>query len=80
MQDLVVLHYKCVQSIFWIWKSHWNDFLKSLIRLCHYLIQNSAMGAGPVAEWLSLHTPLWRPRVLLARILGAGMAPLIRPC
>ena len=34
-------------------------------------------GAGPVARWLSLHTLLQWPRVLLVRILGADMAPLI---
>ena len=33
--------------------------------------------AGPVAEWLSSHAPLQRPRV---QILGADMAPLVRPC
>ena len=33
-------------------------------------------GAGSVAEWLSSRAPLRRPRV---RILGADMAPLVRP-
>ena len=33
-----------------------------------------------VAEWLSLHAPLQRPRVSLVWILGADMTPLIRPC
>ena len=33
-------------------------------------------GAGSVAEWLSSHVPLQRPRV---RILGTDMAPLVRP-
>ena len=37
-------------------------------------------GAGPVAEWLSLHALLWRPRVSPVRILGVDMAPLIKPC
>ena len=37
------------------------------------------MGAGPVAEWLSSHAPLWRPRVSLVEILGADLALLIRP-
>ena len=37
-------------------------------------------GAGPVAEWLSLRAPLRWPRVSLVRILGADMAPLVRPC
>ena len=36
-------------------------------------------GATPVAEWLSLHALLQQPRVLLVWILGADMAPLIRP-
>ena len=37
-------------------------------------------GAGSVAECLSLHTlPQW-PRVSPVRILGADVAPLIRPC
>ena len=36
-------------------------------------------GAGPVPEWLSLHTLMWRSRVLLVRILGADMALLVRP-
>ena len=36
-------------------------------------------GAGPMAECLSLGTLLWRPRVLLVRILGADMALLVRP-
>ena len=42
--------------------------------------QNLATGAGPVAEWLSSCALLWQPRVLLVRILGADMAPLIGPC
>ena len=41
---------------------------------------NWNVGAGPVAEWLSLRTLLWWPRVSLVRILGADMEPLIRPC
>ena len=36
-------------------------------------------GAGPMAEWLSSHAPLWQPRVLPVQILGVDMAPLIRP-
>ena len=38
------------------------------------------IGASPVAEWLSSHAPVRWPRVLLVQILGADMAPLIRPC
>ena len=37
-------------------------------------------GAGPVAECLSSHAPLWRPRVSPVQILATHMAPLIRPC
>ena len=37
------------------------------------------LGAGPVAEWLSSHAPLWWPGVLLVWILGPDMTPLIRP-
>ena len=37
-------------------------------------------GAGPVAEWLSLRAPLWRPRVSSVWILGADLTPLIKPC
>ena len=37
-------------------------------------------GAGLVAEWLSLRTLLPWPRVLLVRILGSDLAPLIKPC
>ena len=33
-------------------------------------------GAGSVAEWLSSRTPLRQPRVW---ILGADVAPLVRP-
>ena len=39
--------------------------------------QKSYAGAGSVAEWLSSHAPLRRPRV---QILGADMAPLVRLC
>ena len=34
-----------------------------------------SFGAGPVAEWLSLRTPLRWPRVLPVRILGVDTAP-----
>ena len=37
------------------------------------------MGAGPMTEWLSLQAPLQWPRVSLVQILGADMAPLVRP-
>ena len=37
-------------------------------------------GAGPVAKWLSSHSPLRRPRVSPLQVLGVDMAPLIRPC
>ena len=34
------------------------------------------LGAGSMAEWLSLHALLQQPRV---RILGSDMVPLVRP-
>ena len=37
------------------------------------------LGTGPVAEWFSLSTPLWWPRVLQVWILSMNMAPLIKP-
>ena len=40
----------------------------------------SCRGAGPVAECLSSRSPFRWPRVLPVRILGADMAPLLRPC
>ena len=36
-------------------------------------------GASPLAKWLSSHAPRQRPRVSLVQILGADMAPLVRP-
>ena len=42
-------------------------------------LQNRVVEAGPMAEWLSLRTPLWQPRVSPARILGVDLAPL-KPC
>ena len=36
--------------------------------------------AGPVAKWLSLSTPLWRPRRSVVWILGVDLGPLIKPC
>ena len=41
--------------------------------------QKSKWGAGPVVEWLNSHSPLQLPRVLPVQILGADMAPLVRP-
>ena len=38
------------------------------------------LGAGPLAEWLSSCAPRRRPRILQVRILGAGLAPIIKPC
>ena len=43
-------------------------------------IKIKELGTGLVAEWLSSHAPLRRPRVLLVRILNEDMAPLVRPC
>ena len=53
---------------------------------CEYVVtwqkgsKTEMEGAGPVAEWLSLCALLWQPRVSQIQILGADMAPLIRPC
>ena len=44
------------------------------------LIKITIIGASPVAEWLSSCAPLRQPRVSPVRILGANMAPFIRPC
>ena len=38
------------------------------------------LGASPMAEWLSSCAPLPQPRASPVRILGADMAPLVRPC
>ena len=43
-------------------------------------LKYAIIGASSVAEWLSSHAPLQQPRVLPVKILGADMAPLIRPC
>ena len=51
----------------------------ALYSVLYNLIENSGDGASPVAEWLSSHTLLWRPRVSLVGILGADMALLIKP-
>ena len=37
-------------------------------------------GAGLVAQWLSVHILLWWPRIHWFWILGADMAPLVKPC
>ena len=42
--------------------------------------QSVGGGGRPVAEWLSSHTPLRRPRVLPVLILGTNLALLIKPC
>ena len=42
-------------------------------------IRKAEVGAGPAAEWLSSRALLRRPRVSLVQILGADMAPLVRP-
>ena len=43
------------------------------------LLKVFIIGASPVTKWLSSRTPLQPPRVSPVRILGADMAPLIRP-
>ena len=42
--------------------------------------KNKDGGAGPEAEWLSLHALLRQPRVSPVQTLGTDMAPLIKPC
>ena len=42
-------------------------------------LEKTTIGADPMAEGLSSHAPLRRPRVPLVQILGADLAPLIRP-
>ena len=42
-------------------------------------VQVLGPGAGPTAEWLSLYTPLRRPRISPIWILGTDLAPLIKP-
>ncbi|XP_070446945.1 uncharacterized protein [Equus przewalskii] len=44
------------------------------------VIKNVRVGAGPVPEWLSSHSPLQWPRISLVQILRMDMALLIRPC
>ena len=44
------------------------------------MVKSLGSGAGPMAEWLSSHTPLQQPRVSQVQILGVDMAPLIKPC
>ena len=52
-----------------------NTFLSGL-----FLFKILFRGVCRVAEWLSLWAVLPWSRVLLVQILGADMAPLIRPC
>ena len=40
----------------------------------------AALGAAPVAQWLSSCAPLWRPRVSPVQILGTEVAPLVELC
>ena len=51
-----------------------------LLGFCFVLLNSMRYRAGPVAEWLSLRALLQQPRVSLVQILGANMAPLIKPC
>ena len=44
------------------------------------LKNNRALGAGPVAQWLSSHIPLLSGPGSPVRIPGADMAPLGTPC
>ena len=51
-----------------------------LISATKHKHQKSQTRAGPRAKWLSSHTLLQQPRVLLVWILGADIALIIRPC
>ena len=44
------------------------------------IIRRNQTGAGPMAEWLSLHALLRRPRVLLVQIPVMDLVALIKPC
>ena len=72
------------QILFQMWL--FSDFLSLLLvamrqKLDTLQIQISGqcVGAGPMAHWLSSCAPLWRPRVSPVSVLGADLAPLIRP-
>ena len=56
-----------------------TDILKFECKNFHCLKKYS-LGAGPMAEWLGYFALLRWPGVLLVQILGAAVAPLIRPC
>ena len=56
--------------------THIYHFNRQISHLFKHI--KSVSGAGPVAEWLSSHAPLWQPRVLPVQILGADKVPLIR--
>ena len=45
-----------------------------------YDSKKQSLGAGPMAKRLSLRALLQWPRVSPVRILGADMAPLVKPC
>ena len=57
--------------------SVWSMHLRSLKKVTEL---KDASRVGPVAEGLSSRALLWWPRVLPVQILGADLAPLIRPC
>ena len=65
-----------------LWYAPWLSWLPELLFNIFIAIpqqKNMVPGAGPMAEWWSPNAPLWWPRVSLVRILGADMAPLVRP-
>ena len=58
-----------------------SSLAKSLAKLSQFpQLKMEFSGAGHMAEWLSSHALLWRPRVFPIRILGTDTAPLARPC
>ena len=61
--------------------SYFLNFMKSKRkRRAKTLSNKDKCAAGPMAEWLSSRALLQWPRVSPVQILGADMAPRIRPC
>ena len=57
-----------------------NDLILSFCKPSEPGLKPASPGAGLVAEWLSPRAPLQRPTVSPVWILGADVAPLLRPC
>ena len=70
-------------SVFWLayGSSAWETDGQNKSRQTTQVNQkNGNAGASPVAEWSSSCALLQQLRVSLVRILGADMAPIIKPC